>query len=293
MNSSTPVVSIGMPVYNSAALISRALDSMLNQSFADFELIISDNASTDRTAEICKAYAAKDSRIRYVRQPTNIGAIKNFEFVLNEAVGEFFMWVADDDLRSEGFLEANLEVMRHDETCVFAASPHCLEGDEGDPDKWRKFSLEGDTYERISAFFDDAWVSQGCFYALIRRKYLIGHPELFGDHLAFDWAVNIHLLTHGSFKRAKKEWIKIGCNGMSRQEGYVASTRTRPIHYVVPLYEFSTLFVKSVWHATGLGFAQKMALYVRLFRLNATLFVGPWYRRAAGRIKSIFQRGAA
>ena len=73
-----PAVSIGMPVYNGERFIRDALESLLAQSFTDFELIISDNASTDTTERICKKYAARDSRIRYVKQSGNIGAALNF-----------------------------------------------------------------------------------------------------------------------------------------------------------------------------------------------------------------------
>lgn len=82
-----PRVSIGMPVYNGDPFIRGALDSLLAQTFTDFELIISDNASTDRTEAICREYAARDIRIRYVRQTENRGAKANFEFVLDKAVG--------------------------------------------------------------------------------------------------------------------------------------------------------------------------------------------------------------
>ena len=93
----TPQVSIGMPVYNGEPYIREALDSLLAQTFTDFELIISDNASTDSTEAICREYAAKDDRIRYVRQAANHGGGANFQFVLDEAVGEYFMWAAADD----------------------------------------------------------------------------------------------------------------------------------------------------------------------------------------------------
>jgi glycosyltransferase involved in cell wall biosynthesis len=104
-----PKVSIGMPVYNGEPFIREALDSLLAQTFTDFELIISDNASTDGTEAICREYAAKDDRIRYVRQPENRGALANFQFVLDEAVGEYFMWAAADDIRAPDCLEIYLE----------------------------------------------------------------------------------------------------------------------------------------------------------------------------------------
>lgn len=100
-----PRVSIGMPVYNGELFIREALDSLLEQTFTNFELIISDNASTDSTMVICQEYAAKDSRIRYVRQVENRGALANFQFVLDKAVGEYFMWAASDDLQTPDFIE--------------------------------------------------------------------------------------------------------------------------------------------------------------------------------------------
>lgn len=104
-----PKVSIGMPVYNGEAFIRAAVESLLAQTFKDFELIISDNASTDLTEKICRDYASKDPRIRYVRQKNNIGALGNFLFVLNEAAGDYFMWNAADDYRSSDCVEYYLD----------------------------------------------------------------------------------------------------------------------------------------------------------------------------------------
>jgi len=101
-----PRVSIGMPVYNGEPFIREALDSLLAQTFTDFELIISDNASTDGTEAICREYAVKDARIRYVRQVQNYGPFNNFEFVLESAISDRFMWMAADDcLSDEYYLE--------------------------------------------------------------------------------------------------------------------------------------------------------------------------------------------
>jgi len=99
-----PQVSIGMPVYNGEPFIRAALDSLLAQTFTDFELIISDNASTDKTEQICREYSAKDKRIRYIRQEINRGAMSNFQYVLDEALGEYFMWAAADDMWDSEFI---------------------------------------------------------------------------------------------------------------------------------------------------------------------------------------------
>jgi glycosyltransferase involved in cell wall biosynthesis len=104
-NIHVPAVSIGMPVYNGEKYIREALDSILEQTFKDFELIISDNCSTDKTQEICREYAIKDSRVKYIIQSENIGVALNFEFVLNAAQAKYFIWAASDDFWSNNWLE--------------------------------------------------------------------------------------------------------------------------------------------------------------------------------------------
>jgi len=92
-----PQVSIGMPVYNGERFMRQAIDSVLGQTFADFELIISDNASTDDTEKICRAYARRDPRIRYFRNETNIGAARNFNRVFRLSSGEYYKLANADD----------------------------------------------------------------------------------------------------------------------------------------------------------------------------------------------------
>jgi glycosyltransferase involved in cell wall biosynthesis len=114
-------MSLGLPVHNGENFLEQSLDSLLAQTYSDFELIISDNASTDGTADICKAYAARDSRIKYVRQEKNLGAAENFNFVFRRSSGEFFKWATHDDLLAPTFLECCLEVLeaRDDVVLVF------------------------------------------------------------------------------------------------------------------------------------------------------------------------------
>lgn len=112
--SSSVKVSIGMPVFNGAAFIESAIESLRAQSFTNFELIISDNCSSDQTREICTKYQSADARICYFRQSENIGAAGNFEFVLERACGEFFMWAAHDDLWDQSHLAAALAVLEND-----------------------------------------------------------------------------------------------------------------------------------------------------------------------------------
>jgi len=108
-----PKVSIGLPVWNGDKYLRLALDSILQQDYTDFELIISDNASTDRTPEICQEFAAKDKRIRYSRNQTNIGARGNYNRVFELARGEFFKWASHDDEIHMSLLRRCFESFEH------------------------------------------------------------------------------------------------------------------------------------------------------------------------------------
>jgi len=100
-----------MPVYNSEAFIGETIEAILAQTLTDFELIISDNASTDRTAEICQAYARSDPRVRYSRNATNIGVPGNYNTVLGNARAAYFKWCASNDLCQPRFLEVCVAVL--------------------------------------------------------------------------------------------------------------------------------------------------------------------------------------
>ena len=99
----TPRVTIGLPVYNGEDFLESALDTLLAQTYTDFELVIADNASTDRTGEICRR-AARDARVRYHRNDENVGAMRNFNRVFELARGEYFMWAAHDDAHEPDYL---------------------------------------------------------------------------------------------------------------------------------------------------------------------------------------------
>lgn len=111
MKLGVPQVSIGMPVYNGQEFLRAAIDSLLGQTFTDFELIISDNASTDATEAICRDYAARDGRIRYYRNPENIGASDNYNAVLHLARGRYFKWASSNDICQPSFVERCVAVL--------------------------------------------------------------------------------------------------------------------------------------------------------------------------------------
>lgn len=113
-----PIVSIGLPVYNGEKFIRKRLESILSQTLQNFELIISDNASTDSTSYICKEYSDKDKRIRFIRQKKNKGGVWNFDFVLQEARCEYFVWASVDDIWVPNFLEKNVRILESNKNIV-------------------------------------------------------------------------------------------------------------------------------------------------------------------------------
>ena len=105
----TPKLSIGIPVYNGENYLEKAIQSFLTQTFQDFEIIITDNCSTDRTQEICQKYVTLDPRVHYFRNETNLGCTGNFNRVFQYAKGKYFKWAPHDDLYEPTFLEKCVE----------------------------------------------------------------------------------------------------------------------------------------------------------------------------------------
>jgi len=170
-----PLVSIGMPLHNSTRYVRAALDSILAQDYPHFELILSDDASRDGTAAICREYAARDARIRYYRLDHNIGAVANFRRVAQLARGTYFMWAAFDDLRGPPYLSACVAALEADPRAVLCCTDLRLIDANGqivDPATWthgirpvgRTPWLRVRALARATYWYD--------FYGLIRRSAL-------------------------------------------------------------------------------------------------------------------------
>lgn len=130
--SPAPTVTIGLPVYNGEAYLEQALDALLAQSFEDFELVISDNASTDGTPEICRAYCERDSRLRYVRQEVNIGAAPNHNVLVGYARARYFKWASHDDVYEPELLRVCVEALESRPEVVLAHGRDALLDEKGD-----------------------------------------------------------------------------------------------------------------------------------------------------------------
>lgn len=210
-----PKLSIGLPVYNGEATVGRAIETLLAQRAGDFELIVSDNASTDGTESVVRAHAAHDTRIRYIRQPRNLGALANFEYVLNQALADYFMWAAADDEWHRDFVGANLDHMdRHPD---YVASISRVQIGHFDPDRVRTqgtFPLAADVDANLLAFVlhPDA---NSRFYGIHRTEVLRGAwaRDIFW---ASDWALVCRVLQFGKYHEVPRVLMRRGHGGASR-----------------------------------------------------------------------------
>lgn len=174
MANKVPRISLGLPVYNGEPYLAEAVEAVLSQSFEDFELIISDNASTDCTPSICRAYAQQDPRIRYYRNEQNLGAARNFNIVVEQAKGDYFKWVAHDDLMAPTYLEKCVAVLDQHPEAVIAYSQVEVIDDDGNFLHDYRVKLRTDSEKASHRFHDLLLEWHLCFeiFGLIRTKQL-------------------------------------------------------------------------------------------------------------------------
>ena len=193
-------VSIGVPVFNGERWLASTLDSLLAQTYEDIEVVISDNASTDDTEVIAKAYADRDPRVVYARQPTNRGAAWNHNEVARLARGELFKWAAADDLCEPEFVARCVEALDRDPTAVLAL-PATIEID-GDGNELRRWShrLRLDAPRIEVRFRDLLRIGYECYhiYAVVRRDALM-RTGLIGPFIESDMVTLAELALHGRF----------------------------------------------------------------------------------------------
>jgi glycosyltransferase involved in cell wall biosynthesis len=133
-----PLVSVGLPVYNGEAHLAKALDAVAAQDLENFEVIVCDNASTDATGEIARAYAARDGRVRYHRNQRNLGLAGNFNKAFQLSTGRYFKWWAHDDWHPPELLRRTTEVLEANPSAVLCATGVAIMDDDGEVfEEWR------------------------------------------------------------------------------------------------------------------------------------------------------------
>ena len=200
-----PVVTLGLPVFNGERYLESALADLVAQDYPYLEILISDNASTDRTAEICQTFAARDSRIRYVRQATNLGAWKNFEFLVAQARGDYFAWCGHDDSHAPGFARRCAEMLqRHPEAVLCGTQVQFMDEEGALRHDWEdlNFSTLGlGLRKRVNRLIDHMdWVDM---LGLARREALqraLPFETVWGS----DVVLSMKLLQQGDFCKVEE-----------------------------------------------------------------------------------------
>lgn len=173
MSDSIPLVSIGLAVYNGEEYLELALDSILAQTFTDFELIICDNDSSDRTEEICRQYAAQDQRIRYYRNAKNIGGVNNENRTFELSRGKYFRLTAHDDLLAPELIAKSVQVLEQNPEIILCYSNIAVIDRQGKQIKTIKSSIgsEDQPYQRFRRLASREHHCEAT-YALTRSKVL-------------------------------------------------------------------------------------------------------------------------
>jgi len=165
-------VTIAMPVYNGERFIREALDSLLAQTFTDFEIVISDNASTDSTPAICREYEQRDPRVRTIRQPENRGAFVNAEMAIRAGTGEYTMMVGDDDVYDPRYIEVLLPLLERDPEVGLAYSNYGFIDERGvkTPSTLRRFFHRDRTPASVFAAYDRHRICLPMIFGLMRSE---------------------------------------------------------------------------------------------------------------------------
>lgn len=278
---STPRVSIGLPVYNGGGYLRQSIETLLAQSFTDFELVISDNASTDGSEAVCREFAARDPRVRYTRLAENIGGVANHNRVASLATGEYFMWAASDDHWHPDYLRRCVEVLDHDPAVVVVFAINAQMDDAGQPlkpvppgpslaiaDAYQRFRLSTEIYRTIEPFYGLMRRS-----ALLRVKPMVKHP-------GFDRILFAELALLGPLRQIDEPLYvrrihagqSVGAYPSLRSRYRWISPNRNP-RWVVPHLEYAAHFAVAAWRSAP-------SLAVRLRCLGFLAKWCNWHRGA-------------
>jgi glycosyltransferase involved in cell wall biosynthesis len=213
-----PLVTIGLPVYNGEKHIRSCLDSLLSQTLTSFEIVILDNASTDETERICRDYVARDTRVSYLRQATNVGAAANFNDVFRYARGRYFKWAAHDDVCAPTFLEDCVRILEEHPETILAFTGTELINEDGslvvfDPEKmayvdrggrswvlyFEESMFSADPIERFTAILTRSKLCHEVFGVI--RTAALKQSSLIGAYYGSDKVLLAELCLRGQFEQ--------------------------------------------------------------------------------------------
>ena len=211
----TSRVTIGVLVYNGGNTLRRAVESAVNQSHPECVIHISDDGSTDNSAEIGRALAAEYANVTYYRQPENIGPPRNFRFLLQQADTPYFMWLAADDFIAPTYVERLLSELDRDPRLVTCASKvHFIRRDEGSESSedtyplWGEgtYPLRGDVVTNLAKYLSSP-NDNSRLYGLHRTAALRRAFTTDDFLIAFDWSIMASSLLYGCHAEVEETLI--------------------------------------------------------------------------------------
>ncbi|MCB0156846.1 MAG: glycosyltransferase family 2 protein [Caldilineaceae bacterium] len=272
---SAPRVTIGLPVYNGEKYLATAIESILTQTYRDFELIIADNASTDGTAAICRAYTAKDDRVRYVRNAQNLGAAPNFNLTLALARGEYFKWAAYDDWIGPAYLEHCVAALDAHPDVVLCQTATQAVNAAGVPDTVLRYhpgvysTRPEQRFRSIAMIRDNTAVP---VFGLIRTD-ILRRTSCIGSYPSSDVVLLAELSLYGPFLELDVPLFFWRVHPQQSTRGVYAVERDRVAWFdtaaaarvTLPKWQFFHGYIRAVMRAP-LGWGQRLYCYAHIGR---------------------------
>jgi glycosyltransferase involved in cell wall biosynthesis len=291
------LISIGLPVYNGQRYIRQSLDSLLAQDYSNFELIISDNASTDETQQICLEYSAKDNRVRYYRNDRNMGAAWNFNRVFELSTGEYFMWASHDDWWAPSYLSSCRQILSSSKSIVLAGVMCESVDDETDKPLFidKGFSTVGlSPQERLMKYKSTVHAGRhigALFYGLWKRSLMTDRKPL-RRVVGCDQILLTELCFEGEFvtvpeKLMTKRW---GGASMSHKKNASAVGTKNPVLVWFPYFVREILLQSIILRTNKLTVGEKFRLCLWSFNHYVRVCVMRSIRRKFQRLRT-FGRG--
>jgi glycosyltransferase involved in cell wall biosynthesis len=277
-----PRLTIALGVYNDSRFLPGVLDRLLSQTFTDFDLVISDNASTDKTPEILKQYAEKDSRIHLFHQPENIGMVGNYNFLTKQGHGEYFMWAACDDRCAPTYVETIISGMEMDPNIVIGFTPYQFINEDGEPfGSKRVFDYSGKTafirLMRFLAIYDDG-MTYGIFRYSAFKDYEIPTWWWLNKNTPLNAAYSliVYILAKGQFRLFGTEPLWFNCIKASAHFEPFRKKQSRLLFlffYILRKINLVCIQFKNIWRGSNNLLLAILFFPILVLRAIADLFI--------------------
>ena len=285
LGTNKPLVSVGIPTFNRPEGLRRTLALICNQTYSNLEILVSDNASYGSETEcVVRETSARDPRIKYFRQPTNIGSLANFSFVLAKASGDYFMWASDDDEWDGSFIE----------TCLAASSPSCSVMPKFstifrtrniyEENPIPLLSPDAKLFENVKNYFSN--MQPSLFYGLHPRKSILFTLKCaYFDF--YDCYVVLRVILESNFRTIDQSLYSAGVDAPTYEVKYAAAGSGMPRLHFWPFFRHSSV---ALLRCSRLSTPEKAQLLIRLARLVLTL--RSYHASRASRTKSVNLRNS-